>query len=183
MVPQTQSHRFFHSFDLLPHIQFETQHQDEEVVLALRAHPITLLPWIINSIVLLILIFLLNIFYPSFFSISQIIFLNILAVSVVFAYVWFNFLGWFFNVGIITKERILDIDLHSVIYKETTVTQLNKVEDITVKSAGFFSSIFNYGNLFIQTAGADVNIEFLNIPAPADASKIINDLMNRKHHG
>lgn len=174
-----QKHRFLHSFDLRPHLRFETQHSTEEVILALRAHPITQIFWIINSLILLVVIFFLNFVYPIFFDFIQLLFINVFGLAVVFAYIWFNFLGWFFNVGIITKERILDIDFHSVIYKEVTAAFLNKVEDVTVKSAGFFSSIFNYGNVFIQTAGSETNIEFIDVPNPTEASRIINDLLKK----
>lgn len=95
----------------------------------------------------------------------------------ILSYIWFNFISWYFNVGIITNERIIDVDFHAVIYKEVTETILPKVEDVTAKSGGFFSAIFNYGNVFVQTAGTEANIEFHNVPKPAEVTKIINDLV------
>lgn len=171
------SHNILHSFCIKPGYRFETQHPTEQIILVLRAHPITQIPWIFNSFILSILLILINIVLPNFLTFSQIIFFNLLGLAVIFAYVLFNFLSWFFNVGIITNERIIDVDFHAVIYKEVTETQLGKVEDVTAKSAGFFSSIFNYGNIFVQTAGTEVNIEFPNVPRPAEVTKIINQLV------
>jgi membrane protein YdbS with pleckstrin-like domain len=83
-------------------------------------------------------------------------------------------------VGIVTNKRIIDIDFYGLIYKEITSAKLEKIEDITVKSGGFFASIFNYGNIFIQTAGTEVNIEFFNVPSPNKVRDLINSLTTEK---
>lgn len=171
------SHSYLHAFCIKPGYRFETQHANEQVILVLRAHPITQLPWVFNSVVLLVVLLALNFFFFNFLTPTQTVFANFFGLAFIFAYVWFNFLSWFFNVGIITNERVIDIDFHGVIYKEVTETQLSKVEDVTAKSGGFFASIFNFGNVFVQTAGTEVNIEFHNIPKPAEVTKIINDLV------
>jgi len=95
---------------------------------------------------------------------------------IIMAYGWINFLNWFFNIGIVTNKRIFDIDFHSLIQKEVTATEINDVQEVTSKTTGFFSSFFNFGNIFVQTAGKEVNIEFLQIPQPIRAAKIINEL-------
>jgi len=172
------SHSLLHSFCIKPGYRFESQRAREQVMLVLRAHPITQLPWIINSFFLLVILFGLNFIFNNFLTPPQIIYVNFFVIAITFAYIWFNFLRWFFNVGIITDERIIDIDFHGVIYKEVTETQLPKVEDVTAKSGGFFASVFNYGNIFIQTAGTELNIEFDNVPKPAEVTKIINNLIS-----
>lgn len=70
----------------------------------------------------------------------------------------------------------MDVDFSDVVYKEITEARLDRVEDITSKGGGFFETFFNYGDLFIQTAGTELNIEFDNIPNPADVVRIIDDL-------
>ncbi|MDO9028065.1 MAG: hypothetical protein Q7U68_04300, partial [Candidatus Roizmanbacteria bacterium] len=56
-----------------------------------------------------------------------------------------------------------------------------KIEDITVKSGGYLQSLFDYGSIFVQTAGTAVNIEFNNVPYPTDAVQVINKLLGKKH--
>jgi len=172
----TESHNFLHTFCIKPNVKFETQGDNEEVILVLRAHPITLVPWILNSIIISILLIALNLVLPSVLSVRQIIFFNFLIITTIFAYIWFNILFFIFNVGIVTNERIVDVNFSSVLFKEISTADLNKVEDITAESGGFLASIINYGNLFIQTAGTNLNIKFQNIPNPALAEKIINEL-------
>lgn len=177
MEDKKQSHRFLHAFCEHPDVHFETQFDGEEVILVLRAHPITQLPWIFNALIFLILLIILNLFLPIFFTSRQIFVIDIFFIVFIFSYVWFNFLNWFFNVGIVTNERVVDVDFHNILYKEVSATRINKVEDITSKSAGYFGSLFNYGDIFVQTAGTEVNIEFHKVPDPASTVKILNNLM------
>ncbi len=171
------SHNLLHAFCIKPNDRFETQHSDEQVLLVLRAHPITQIPWIINSLILLIVLIILNFFFINFLAPAQIFFANFFVLAFIFAYIWFNFLSWYFNVGIVSNQRVIDIDFHTVLYKEVSETMLTKVEDVTAKSGGFFASVFNFGNVFVQTAGTDINIEFFNVPKPAEVTKIINSLV------
>lgn len=176
MENNNQSHHLLHSFCTYPGVKFETQQAGEMVVLVLRAHPVTQIGWIVNSLILFILLFVLNFIMPQIFNVNQILFINIFGIVIILSYAWFNFLSWFFNVGIITNRRVIDVDFSSVIYKEVSETRLNRIEDITSKSGGYLQSYFDYGDLFIQTAGTQENIEFIKVPHPSQAVQIINSL-------
>ena len=171
----------FYSYCLNPQIDFETRGEGEKTILLLRSHPFTQIGWILSSIFFLVLLFVLNFFPQSFFNLGQIFIINLFFIVFIFSYIWFNILSWYFNVGIISNKRVIDIDLHAVIYKEISDAQLGKIEDITVKSGGYLQSLFDYGSIFIQTAGAAVNIEFNNVPHPSDAVQVINNLLSKKH--
>lgn len=171
------AHDALHSFCIKPNVSFETQDPGEEVILVLRAHPITQLPWIINGILLFIILAIFNAsFLTVYLTAGQLVYLNIFVIAMILAYLFFNFLNYFFNVGIITNKRVVDIDFYVVIYKEFTEARLGRIEDITAKSGGYFASLFNYGDVFMQTAGTEANIEFLKVPRPQDVVDIINEL-------
>jgi len=97
------------------------------------------------------------------------------------SFIWFNLLNWYFNVGIVTNRRVIDIDFYAVLYREITVARLDKIQDITVKSGGYFEGFFNYGTIFIQTAGTEANIEFADIPRPAEVVQMIEKLLTKRH--
>lgn len=178
MEKSTPSNKCFYSFCLKPKLKFEFQNKDEETLLIIRAHPITQLFWMINALVMIVILLLVNLLLPTTFALNQIIFINFFGVIFIIAYCWFNFLNWYFNLGIVTDKRIIDVDYYYILYKEITVAYLNKVQDITLKSGGFFNSVFNYGNIFVQTAGTDPNIEFINVPKPNKVREIISNLSN-----
>ena len=171
----------FYSYIINPELKFDTHEVGEKVSLLLRSHPFTQIGWVLVSILLIIFVFVLNFFIKDFFNLEQIFITNLFFIIFIFSYIWINVLNWYFNVGIVTNRRVIDIDFYAVIYKEITVAQLNKIEDITVKSGGYFGSYFDYGSIFVQTAGSEVNVEFINIPHPSEVAQIINRLLGKKH--
>lgn len=165
-------------------IRFHNQHSKEKILLVIRKHWVTNVGWILISLLLLLLPFLIM----YFFSISEVIkveipigflFLGtIFWYLAVFGFILINFLFWFYNVGIVTNERVIDVDFPYLLYSEITLAMLTKIEDITDKRGGFLSVFFDYGNVFIQTAGTEANIEFIGIPHPALLAKTISELLN-----
>jgi hypothetical protein len=157
-------------------VRFDSQLAGETVILILRAHPITQIGWIINSFFIVILVIVLNFVLPIILTPGQILFFNFFGIAAAFAYIWYNFLLWFFNVGIITNMRVIDIDFKSILYKEVTAARIDRIEEVTTHGAGYFGSLFDYGNLYVQTASSEVDIEFERIPHPSLAVEIINNL-------
>lgn len=172
------SNKAFFSYCLNPEITFKSIEPGEQIVLLLRAHPFTQLYWVATSIVLSILLMFSGTLLGNFFSPAQIFFVNILGIIAIFSYVVISFINWYFNVGIITNHRIINIIIYSVLYREITSTQLEKIQDITEKTGGYIESLLDYGDVFIETAASnDPNIDFKKIPQPSEVIKIINNLL------
>ncbi len=181
-LPIAQHHNISRSFLVNPEVHFMTQHLDEKVILVVRRHPLTQLYWIINTVIFLIVAIFLNFFVSLFLDPNHILVFNLFAVFFIFSYVWVNFLLWYYTVGLISNERIIDLDFFNILYKEFTATTIFQVSDVTTKIGGFFGSIFNFGNVFVKTEGFEQNIEFQEIPHPSDVVKILNDLMPENGH-
>ena len=167
-------------------VRFAAQEKKEKIILLLRRHPVTNLPWIAFLIFLLLA--------PSFLF-PLLGFLKIIPAALPFelklivTLFWYlgcfgfflvQFLLWYFNVNIITNKRIIDIDFIYLLYKETTATRIAQVEDVTYKMGGIVRTIFNFGDVFIHTAGPEQNIEFLAVPRPVQVTKTIVELMGKK---
>ena len=167
--------------------QFEGQDPNEKILLLLRAHPITNIPWIFLSI----LLFLLPFFAPRvalFFGFN----LNLVPQTFLLIFLIINymltlliayegFLHWYFNVDLITNEKVVDIDFEHLLYKAVDLAPLSKIEEADSVTAGIFGTIFNFGNVSIQTAGAKVAIEMKNIPKSAHVADLILDLAKVPH--
>lgn len=174
---KTTTHHLMHSYCILPQERFESQHSGEKIQLIVRAHPVTFIPWIAISMVLFVTPIFLNAFLVNFFTIREILFLNLFWYSLTFTYIFLNVLTWVFNVGIITNERVLDIDYTQVLTKNVTGTSIVDITDVTAKTSGFIRSMFRYGDVYVQTAGREQNIEFRAVPYPDDVVSVINRLM------
>lgn len=160
---------------------YQGQDEDEEILLLLRAHPITNLGWIFLSIFVFLIPFLLpklipffNLdfsFVPDSFQLVLLIINYLLVLVIVFE----GFLGWYFNVHILTNKKMVDIDFHSIISKSIDVALLRDVQEATSHLAGVFGMIFHYGDVFIKTAASTESIDLKDVPRPDLVSDIIMD--------
>lgn len=160
---------------------FETQEQQEKVVLLLRQHPITNIPWILIAIALFLAPnflgqFPLISFLPERFQTAAIL----LWYLIVLAYVFEKALAWFFNVYILTDERIIDVDFYDLIYRAVSDAKTSKVQDVTYKVGGVIGTLFNFGDVFIQTAGTLPNFDFLKVPNPEEVARILQELQTEE---
>ena len=160
---------------------FETQARGEPIVLFLRRHWFTNVSWILLALGLLAFPLILGLF-PSnplidVFPLRFQVFIHILWYLLVLSFIFEKFLGWFFNIYIVTDERVIDVDFYSMIYKQVASAALDKIEDITYRTGGLGGSLFNFGNILIQTAGEQANIEFELVPKPSKVVAILNELI------
>lgn len=182
--PEGKSGHLLSSYCLRPKkMRFETQGDNEEIILLLRAHPATTIGWIFTGLLLIIIPFFLfpYLILNNFLPVNYAGFMP--AVVLVwylftFSYLLVSFLLWYFTVSIVTNERIIDIDFINILHREFSATTLSKVEDVTMRMGGFISTLFNYGDVFIQTAGTDANFEFLAAPYPEKVVRIINEQLD-----
>lgn len=170
------NHAPFTSFMTRPKkkFAFESQLEKEEILVVLRRHPITNLPWLFVILLMSIAPFLVNSFPAFNFLPARFQFIGLISwYLLTFAFLLENFLSWYFNVNIITDERIIDIDFYSLMYKEISDAELEAIQDVTVKQGGFIHSIFNYGDVYIQTAAEIPEFEFLSVSNPIKVQKIL----------
>ncbi|NMC09200.1 PH domain-containing protein [Candidatus Microgenomates bacterium] len=165
-------------------LSFLGKEQEENVILIVRTHWIMYLPHILAAIFSFLLPFIFRLVIPElsenlslfivFFILSGLVFLSI---SV------FTLVKWYFNVNIITDQRVVDLDFTSVMSHTSSEARLEKIEDVTHKQIGLIGSIFDVGTVYIQTAGAKAEIEFDNVPRPREIQDILYDLLESKQKG
>jgi membrane protein YdbS with pleckstrin-like domain len=172
----------FASFAFLPRgVDFETRNKDEKVVLLLRRHPITNLRWIFLAVLMAFAPVILGSFPILDFLPSNFKFVAILGwYLITIAFIFESFLNWFFNVNIVTDERIIDIDFVNLIYKEISDADIDKIQDVTVKVGGVLQTFLNYGDVYIQTASEKPRFEFLSVSKPEDIAKVLQELRNEE---
>lgn len=172
------SHNPLAAYCYLPDkVNFETQENEEKVILLLRQHPITLLPKLAIAILLILAPSILSVFPILDFLPSNFQLISVLGwYLITTAFVLESFLTWFFNVYLVTDERIIDIDFYNLIYKEVSDANIDKIQDVTYKMGGVVRTVFNYGDILIQTASEVPNFEFLAVPMPDKVARVLQDL-------
>lgn len=178
---------FLSGYDSTPSsIKFGDQMENEIPLLFLRKHFITNLPWIIIAIslslvpVIIELSISLGIFNISFLSqdgkLLTYIFYYFFIIS---GYMFVHYLTWFYNISLVTNIRVVDIDFSNLVFEDVAATKLTQLEDVSYVQIGIIRSIFDYGDVKLQTAGTASNFEFLAVPHPERVIKIINNLLGK----
>jgi uncharacterized membrane protein YdbT with pleckstrin-like domain len=185
-IAKTSRMRVFTSFARNPqNVRFETQESQETVELFLRQHPIVNIPWILLSIVLILAP---TIVFPIIFHalpiqlpVGYMVVATAFWYLATFGFVLTNFLHWFFNIYIVTNERIIDIDFKFLLYKHFSEAEHTKIQDISFTSSGIGATLFNYGNVNVQTAGETPTLEFEIVPHPQQVVETIRNLAEKIH--
>jgi hypothetical protein len=172
------SHNPISAFNYYPRrVNFRNKDPEEKVILLLRKHPITNLGWISLTFILVIL--------PPFISampfLDGVPFRFVLLAGMIwylltFVYAFEAFLNWYFSVNIITDERIFDFDFYNLTYRKVTDVNIDKIQDVTVSIAGGIGTVFNFGDVLVQTAAEITEIDFDNIPQPDKVAKILREM-------
>lgn len=159
-------------------LHFETQEKKEKIVLLLRRHPITNLGWLLGAGSMFWLPFIAGRILPLEVIPANFLFMGMIIWGLlIFGFSFERFLNWFFNVNILTDERVIDIDFPSLLYRDISQAKIENIQDISVKSSGYLRSLLNFGDVEIQTAGTVPEICFEAVPNPEQVTKIINQLI------
>jgi uncharacterized membrane protein YdbT with pleckstrin-like domain len=167
-------------------MRFENQEEDEEIILLVRRDFITNLPWILATFILALIPILITPFIPVIapfvqFSNTTITLYLMFFYLALIGYIIVNFTVWYFHLGIVTNKHIIDINVHGILSRDVSRTLLKNIEDVKYTQVGVIRSIFNYGDVTIQTAGTETNFEFDKAPEPSLIIQIIEDLIGRRH--
>ena len=70
----------------------------------------------------------------------------------------------------------MDVDLIGFLYRNVSEAQLEEIQDVSHTQGGLWQILFDYGGVFVQTAGIKQNIEILKVPHPGKVHDVITDL-------
>lgn len=172
-------------------VSFESQEKEEQLYFLLRRHPITNIGWICFSFVLIFApLFLMTYVTQNginpfrYISAEYQVILLILWYSLTMLYTFESFLIWYFNVYIITNKRVIDVDFRGFWGKRVSEAPLSNVEDVTYETRKFLHILFDYGDIFMQTAAEKTEFEFKSVPKPSLVHDKLTDLVETyKKHG
>jgi hypothetical protein len=81
-------------------------------------------------------------------------------------YLFFVWIDYYFDVWVITNERIINIEQKSLFTRVISEVTLTRVQDVTAKIEGFFPTLLDFGDILVQTAGEEKHFHFRNVPGP-----------------
>lgn len=165
----------------------------EKIKFVIRKHPVTFVPAILLFLLLLAaplgiywliinstLAFLLNDtgYYIVLVLLSSAYYLS----AILFFYTYF--VTFYLDLWIVTNDRLVDMEQRSLFSRTMTEVDLYQIQDATSEVKGIFPSLFNYGNIIIQTAGPLNKFVFRKVSNPHPLRQTIMDLAatDKKFH-
>lgn len=154
---------------------------EETQVLTFRRHPITLLPLVFVAILVFAIppgayVFFQTVF-PNLFAVPGFQPVFILGATAFFLGAWLfifqYFIDYWLDVFILTDKRILDIEQKGLFNRTVSELRLYRTQDVTAEIKGFWHTMFDYGDVFVQTAGEQQRFHFGLVPHPNAVAKLI----------
>ena len=165
----------------------------EKIILVCRRHPLTFIPYILFFILMLVVPFglywllarlsLLNYLENQAIYVAAVLLTSVYYLS---SYLFFytRFVEFHLDLWVITNDRLLDMEQKSLFHRTVSEVDLYQIQDATSEVHGVFPSIFNYGDIVLQTAGPVPKFYFRNVAKPNQLREQILQLAaeDRKFH-
>ncbi len=88
----------------------------------------------------------------------------------------YRYINWYRDRFIITSERIIDVDQRGLFSRKVSELELDKVQNITHAVTGIAATMFNFGTIVVQSAGAG-EIALKQVGDPAGLQEEITRLV------
>jgi uncharacterized membrane protein YdbT with pleckstrin-like domain len=159
--------------------QFEGQRPGELVLWRSYKHG-----WVLFRslwLTLLLLIAMLAIILPPISAFAGAFAGPLLAVLgfIAFANFLWNLVDYLNDYYIVTDQRVIHRERVVLIYDAQDETPMGKVQNVTVDRPGFLYTLFDMGNVRIETQGTRANIQFEFAPKPEVPNKLILERRDR----
>ena len=143
----------------------------EEILLVIRQTPIAFSGSILIGLFLFLLPFFLLFPLFSWGKWGVVIFFILFGVAIIFSL--HRLIDWYFNCGIITNQRVIDIDQHGLTDRVVSEVPYYKIDDVSYNIKGFRQAIFRYGNVVVAIRGYRSSVTLRNIARPAMVQELI----------
>lgn len=143
----------------------------EKILLIVRQTPVAFA----NSLLVGTLLFLLPFFllFPLFtrgkWGVAG--FISLLFIAVIFAF--YRLVDWYFNCGIITNMRVIDIDQKGLLQRTVSEVPYYKIDDVSYNVKGLRQTMFRYGNVVVAIKGYRSSVTLRNVGKPAMIQELV----------
>ncbi len=152
---------------------------DEDGTITYRKHYIVLLFMTAAQLAGFALLFLIAYLIVSFFNLSlgQVAPFFIVFFLIDLAWFIWDVEDWRNDIFQVTDRMVIDIDRRPFGFGQSQKqAPLERIQNVNAYTPGLLHTLFNYGNVDIETAGDAINIEFDDVPYP---SVIMSDIFAR----
>lgn len=95
-------------------------------------------------------------------------------IFLVVVYFLIQILLWRLNLTLMTSQRLLVVHYHTLLHKQVTDLPQDKIVNIAYEKKGFFSTLFDYGNIIIQQQSLNQPVVLKRLPDPSQVAEEID---------
>jgi uncharacterized membrane protein YdbT with pleckstrin-like domain len=157
---------------------FEWRLEDGNVI-TYRRNYLILLWEIVPPMVALMLIIVVAVAANTYLDISGPLFYAAVIILILVDLMWllWRYEDWRNDVFQLTDLDVIDIDREPFGFGESRKqAPLRNIQNVRAERPGFFATLFDYGDVHIETAGAESDIVFDRVPHP---SQVLSDIFRR----
>jgi hypothetical protein len=146
---------------------FPGQHENEEVRMLFRQHPLVMRKVLIVGL-LAILLAVTPLAFPVAWNdpkVSDFLLKIAFGTPVIVFLVWtYRWLAWYYTVYIVTNQRILAITQKGLFDRKVEEWQLDAITNVNYHINGFQAVLFGYGDIVAKTYIGDLEIRTVHKP-------------------
>lgn len=166
---------------------FPGQYEGEQVLIFVRRHWMAIIGWIFLALIMLaipviVISAMLAINGPGFFGGSHLVYTALivcaalLVTNAVFLTAWIEH---YLDVAIITPERLIHITQIGLFSRHVAELSLLRVQDVSARTNGYIQTLFQYGEVMVESAGDAPNFVITFAPKPHIIANTILTLHDR----
>lgn len=165
---------------------FDGQKEGEEILLVAHRHWFNVAIQFIATFLVFISIGFSYLFLPTLFPaiLGEYFAIFNFLISLALMLVWvFSFLIWidyYFDVWIVTDRRIINVEQKGLFSRAVSELEHIRVQDVTTDVKGFFPTLLNYGDVFIQSAAEKERFQFECVPNPYAIKDLVMKLQKEQ---
>ncbi len=160
----------FFSIFATSELSFHDQEEGEKVILILRAHIFTVLAPLVSILFAALLPLFAKLAFGAEIALRGWDTLFLFAASVLYALLWiagfYVLMLYALNTVILTDKRIIENEQKGLFSRKVSELHLYRVQDVSVHLEGTIPTLLSFGNIIVQTAAAEKEFTFRNIPRP-----------------
>ena len=140
---------------------FEGQHDDEELLMLFRRHPIVMRKGFMIMLVLVVVGLVPALIFPTRIGYLWFGLLGLGLGGIVLFYDW---IGWYYSVFIVSNQRLIQVTHKGLFNSSLVDVGLDKIQNINFEVGGFQQTIFGFGTIVVQTYVGDLVMEKIYHP-------------------
>ncbi len=160
----------FFSIFATSELSFHDQEEGEKVILILRAHIFTVLAPLVSILFAAFLPLFVKLAFGTEIALRGFDSIFLFVASALYAFLWlagfYILMLYALNTVILTDKRVIENEQRGLFSRKVSELHLYRVQDVSVNLSGTIPTLLSFGDILVQTAAAEKEFTFKNIPRP-----------------